>query len=103
MKGVRRFDARLSHTGRRSYDHRQMRYLEISLFLAPFVLFAAWRLTSPGLGLSPRLVAASAAAVVLLLAALLWFHREGSLPSGSAYVPAKLEDGRIVPAHGAPR
>jgi hypothetical protein len=80
-----------------------MRYLEISLFLAPLVLFAVWRLASPGRGPSPRVIVASAVMVALLLAALLWLHREGSLPSDSAYVPARLEDGRIVPAHGAPR
>ena len=49
----------------------------------------------------PRVIAASAALVALLLAALLWFQREGELPPDTAYVPATLQDGRIVPAHGA--
>jgi Family of unknown function (DUF6111) len=80
-----------------------MRFVEIALFIAPFVIFAAWRMTTPTAGPSTRVVAASAAVLVVLLAALLWLHREGSLPSGTAYVPATLQDGRIVPAHGVPQ
>lgn len=78
-----------------------MRFVEIALFLAPFVIFAAWRLTAPLADPSPRLIAASAALLVLLLASLLWLHREGAVPTGDVYVPARLQDGRIVPAHGA--
>lgn len=81
-----------------------MRFVELALFIAPFVVFAAWRMTvTVGGGASPRLVAASAALLVVLLAALLWFHNEGALPPGTAYVPSTLQDGRIVPGHGAPR
>jgi hypothetical protein len=80
-----------------------MRYVEIALFLTPFVIFALWRLTSPAAGPSVQVVAASAALLVMLIAALLWFHQQGAVPSGSAYVPATLQDGRIVPAHGGPQ
>jgi len=80
-----------------------MRLVEIALFLAPFAIFAAWRLMIPLAVPSSRIVAASAALVALLLGALLWFHQEGALPPGAAYVPATLQDGRVVPAHGAPR
>lgn len=79
-----------------------MRFVEIVLFVAPFVMFAAWRLTTTTMaGPSPRVVAASAVLLAALIAALLWFHREGSLPPDTAYVPATLQDGRILPAHGA--
>jgi hypothetical protein len=79
-----------------------MRFVEITLFLAPFVIFAVWRMTATvGGPTSPRVLAASAALLVLLLGALLWLHREGALPQDTTYVPARLEDGRIVPAHGA--
>ena len=79
-----------------------MRFVEIALFLAPFVIFAAWRMTATVSGApSPRVLAASAALLVVLLVALLWLHQEGALPPGTTYVPARLEDGRIVPAHGA--
>jgi hypothetical protein len=80
-----------------------MRFVELALFLAPFVLFAAWRMTSRVSELSPRMLGVSAAVLVLLLGALLWLHREGALPSGTAYVPSTLEDGRVVPGHGIPR
>jgi hypothetical protein len=81
-----------------------MRYVEIILFIVPFAVFAAWRMTATAGGSpSPRVIATSAVLVVLLLAALLWFHREGALPPDTAYVPAALQDGRIVPAHGAAR
>jgi hypothetical protein len=80
-----------------------MRFVEIALFLSPFLVFAAWRLTTPSAGPSRGVLAASAALLALLLAALLWFHGQDALPPGTAYVPATLQDGRIVPAHGAPR
>jgi Family of unknown function (DUF6111) len=80
-----------------------MRFVEIVLFLAPFIVFAAWRMTSPLADLSPRLITASAALLVLLLVTLLWLHQEGAVPPGQVYVPATLQDGRVVPAHGAPQ
>jgi hypothetical protein len=80
-----------------------MRYVEIALFLSPFVVFALWRLTTPAAGPSAQVVAASAVLLALLIAALLWFHQQGAVPPGAAYVPATLQDGRIVPAHGAPQ
>ncbi len=81
-----------------------MRFVEITLFLSPFIVFAAWRMTTPVSGApSPRIIAASVALLVLLLAGLLWFHREGALPPNTVYVPPSLQDGRIVPAHGLPR
>ncbi len=79
-----------------------LRFVELALFLSPFLLFAAWRLTAYAGGPSTHVVAASCVVVVLLLGALLWFQREGELPSGTTYVPATLHDGRIVPGHGAP-
>jgi len=78
-----------------------LRFVELALFLSPFVLFAVWRMTATGGGPSPRVLTASAIVLVLLLAALLWFRHAGELPSGSTYVPATLEDGRIIPGHGA--
>jgi len=79
-----------------------LRYVELLLFLAPFILFAMWRITGSVRGLSSRVVAASFVLLGVLLGALLWFQWEGALPSGSTYVPATLHEGRIVPGHGAP-
>ena len=65
-----------------------MRYVEIILFIVPFVVFAAWRMTATVAGgPSPRVIAASAALVALLFAALLWFHREGALPPRHGLCP----------------
>jgi Family of unknown function (DUF6111) len=80
-----------------------MRYVELALFLAPFAIFALWRLTTPASGPSATVVATSAALLALLIAALLWFHQQGAVPPGATYVPPTLQDGRIVPAHGALR
>jgi hypothetical protein len=80
-----------------------LRFVEIALFLAPIGLFVLWRVLSPASGPSPRMLAVSAAVLVALFAALLWFQREGGLPSDSTYVPAHLEDGRIIPGRGVLR
>ncbi|HTW71541.1 MAG TPA: DUF6111 family protein [Acetobacteraceae bacterium] len=79
-----------------------IRLIELLLFLAPFILFAAWRVTATAHGPSPRVVAASIVLLGVLVGALLWLQREGALPTGSTYVPAALHDGRIIPGHGAP-
>lgn len=80
-----------------------LRFVELTLFLSPLLLFALWRVMAYAGWPSPRIVATSCGLLVLLLAALLWFHHEGALPSGSAYVPAQLQNGRIIPGHGAPQ
>ncbi|HUB48891.1 MAG TPA: DUF6111 family protein [Acetobacteraceae bacterium] len=79
-----------------------LRFVELLLFLAPFILFSTWRITATARGPSPRVIAASIVLLGVLLGALLWFQREGALPPGSTYVPATLHDGRIIPGHGAP-
>jgi len=79
-----------------------LRLIEILLFLAPFIFFAAWRISATARGPSPRIVAASIVLLGVLLGALLWFQREGALPSGSTYVPATLHGGRVIQGHGAP-
>lgn len=79
-----------------------LRFAELLLFLSPFLLFALWRVAAFAGWPSTRIVAASFAGLVLVLAALLWFSREGALPTGSTYVPARFHHGRIVPPHGAP-
>jgi hypothetical protein len=76
-----------------------LRFLELALFLSPFVGFALWRLLAPGRPPSPRLVALAAAALVILAGGLFWYSREDVLPSGTAYAPAQFQDGRLVPSH----
>lgn len=79
-----------------------LRFVELILFLSPFLLLAAWRITVYAGGPSSHVVTASAILLVLVLSALLWLHQDGALPSGAAYVPATLQNGRIIPGHGAP-
>jgi hypothetical protein len=73
-----------------------IRLLEVALFLAPFALFAAWRLLLPRAELSPRVLAVLAAVLLVVFAALVWFRQEDAEPAGAAYAPAELRDGRIV-------
>lgn len=74
-----------------------MRLAEVALFLAPFLLFVLWW----RLGARSRLAASAIVGVVLLiLATLTWLALSTGLPRSGGYVPAQLEDGRIVPGHG---
>ncbi len=80
-----------------------LRLTELLLLLTPFAAFIAWRL-SLGAGGPSRLVLIVAACVLALLGGILvWLSREGAAPPGTAYVPAELQDGRIVPGHAVPR
>jgi hypothetical protein len=71
-----------------------MRWAEIGLFLSPFVLYAIWRLVS--LRLRPAAMTAATAAVVALVAFTVWYGFAERAGPG-AYVPAHLQDGRVVP------
>ncbi len=74
------------------------RLSEIALFLAPFVVFALWW----QLGLrGRRLVWTVLAGVAVLLAALTWLALSSGFPRSGGYVPARLQDGRVVPGHGS--
>lgn len=75
-----------------------MRWMELALFASPFVLYGAWRLAAARA--QPAVLWAAAAAVALLVASTLWLGLHRRLEPGEMYVPAQLEDGRIVPGHG---
>jgi hypothetical protein len=78
------------------------RMIEIVLFLTPFLSFAAWRLLFP----SPRpplwLMYGLAGFVVLMLLALVWSRHLDAGDTSESYVPARLIDGRVVPAQRGP-
>jgi hypothetical protein len=80
-----------------------LRFVEIALFLAPFVAFALWRLLAPGRPPSRRMIASAAGVLVLLALALLWLRRQDAEPGTAVYVPSQLQDGRILPPRGEPR
>jgi len=79
-----------------------LRLLEIALFLVPFATFVAWRLGGSGAP-SPTLLGAALGVMLLLAASLVWFGSYDTLGPGQAYVPARVQDGRIVPGHAARR
>ena len=77
------------------------RIIEIVLFLAPFLGFAAWRLWFPS-PLPPLwLMYGLAGFVGLMLIALAWVWHLDAGDATQPYVPAELRDGRVVPAHRA--
>jgi peptidoglycan/LPS O-acetylase OafA/YrhL len=80
-----------------------MRLIELVLLLAPFALFLAWRLTLPVRGPSLPQIVVIVTAVVIMLGALVWLQHEDAKPPGAAYVPAHLQDGRIIPGTETPR
>jgi uncharacterized membrane protein len=72
------------------------RLIEIVLFLAPFVGFAVWRLLFPS-PLPPLwLVASLAAFLAVMLGALLWMWHADAGDAAIRYVPARMQDGRVV-------
>ncbi len=75
-----------------------LRLSEILLFLAPFGLVTLWWVLGTR---SPWLVWAALAMVLALAAGTAWLGIEGGLPRGARYVPARLQNGRIVAGHGA--
>ena len=84
-----------------------LRFVELALFLSPFVFFAIWRAVGTDGGPSMRLVVSARAVhehgAALLAGTLVWLSLDQALPPGTAYAPARLEDGRIVAGHGAQR
>lgn len=77
-----------------------MRWAELLLFLAPFALYAAWRLAAARA--QPGIIWGVIVAIAVLAAGTVWLGLSRRLERGETYVPAHLEDGRIVPGHGVP-
>ena len=78
-------------------------FAELALFLTPFVAYALflWATRAGALDVSawsaPRLTWLTIAALVLVIASFLVLAEFGGAPPGSTYVPAHLENGRLVP------
>lgn len=77
------------------------RIIEIMLFLTPFVGLAAWRLWFPSPLPPSRLIYGLAGFVVLMLVALFWLRQLDAEDAAQAYVPAVMQDGRVVAGHAA--
>lgn len=79
------------------------RVIEIVLFLAPFVTFAAWRLLFPSPTPPLWMMYGLVGFVALMLLALFWFRHIDAGDANQAYVPARIIDGNVVPAQKAPQ
>ena len=80
-----------------------MRFAEVALLALPFVVFVAWRIVAPSAGPPKTLVIAVAVTVMAMAALLFTFWYEEAQPPGVGYVPARLENGRVVPERVEPR
>ncbi len=78
-------------------------FTELALFCTPFVIYALflWATRAGVLDLSawamPRLLWLTAAALVLVIGSFVILAEFGGAPAGSTYVPAHMENGRLVP------
>jgi len=76
---------------------------EIGLFLTPFVLYAAFLTATRAGVLQPeawtlrRLAALVIASLVLVIASFLVLAHFSGAPPGSNYIPAHIENGKLVP------
>lgn len=76
---------------------------EIGLFLTPFALYAAYLLATragvlaPSAWTVPRLATLLIASLVLVLGSFVLLAQFSGAPPGSSYVPAHIENGKIVP------
>jgi Family of unknown function (DUF6111) len=76
---------------------------EIGLFLTPFAIYAAFLVATragilqPAAWTMPRLAGLVIAALVLVVSSFLLLAQFSGAPPGSTYVPAHIEDGKLVP------
>ena len=80
-----------------------LRLVELALFLTPFAAFFVWRFLAMGGAPSLSLVVGTACVVAVLVGVLLWLSEDRALPPGTAYAPARFENGRVVAGHGVPQ
>ena len=80
-----------------------LRLVELALFITPFVAFAIWRFMALEDGPPVRVVVGAACVLAVLAAMLVWLSQDDALPPGAKYAPPRLEDGRIIAGHAAPR
>ncbi len=74
-----------------------LRLAEFGLFLVPFGLFLAWLLLER---VSARMAIFAGVAFVLIEGATIWYGLERRMDRDETYIPARMENGRIVPGHG---
>jgi hypothetical protein len=77
--------------------------IEIGLFIAPFVIYAAFLVVTQNGALQPsawgarRIAALGIAGLFLMLGSFVIFAQFSGAPPGSTYIPAHIENGKFVP------
>ena len=77
--------------------------IEIGLFIAPFVIYAALLVVmskgvlQPSAWSARRIATLGIAGFVLMLGSFVVFAQFSGAPPGSTYVPAHIENGKFVP------
>ena len=79
-----------------------MAFLSVLLFLLPVVAYLLWRRRHPGEDLPFRVLTPVLAGLALGLACLIWYGLSDTEERGTAYAPARLEDGRVVRGRAEP-
>ena len=77
-----------------------LRLAELGFILVPLALLAIYLVLARHGGPSRGLIAAIVAMMVVGEAGLGWYALHERLPAGARYVPAHMENGRIVEGHG---
>ena len=76
-----------------------LRFTEIGLFLVPFALYVVWLVL--GTRTPPALVWGALGLILLMAVGTVWFGLANRADRDKSYVPAHVEDGRIISGHGA--
>lgn len=79
-----------------------MALLPVLLFLLPAAAYVLWLRRHPGEELPLNVIVPALAGLALAVGALAWYGLSGAAERGTAYVPARLENGRIVRGHARP-
>ena len=78
-----------------------LRLLELVLFLMPFAAYGVWLWS--GKRHTRELLWGTLGAMLVLLMSAAWLELSQAVPPEMGYVPAQLEDGRVVPGHSVRR
>lgn len=78
-------------------------FIELLLFLTPFVLYAAFLFATRAGVLDPKswplrhVLGLAIVAMLLVIGSFIYLAHYSGAPVGTAYVPAHLENGKLVP------
>jgi hypothetical protein len=76
-----------------------MAFLSVLLFLLPTAAYLLWLRRHPGEEPPLHVLLPALAGLALGLAGLVWYGLSAGEERGTAYVPARMEEGRIVRGH----